>query len=173
MYKILNSYQRNRMPQSGFSLIELMIVVLIIGISTSMAILYIDTSDERLKTEAHRLLAMTQLARDEAIITGQSYGMIVRNQEYYFLLFQDEEWKAINKQPYQKIELSDDILLRTMVSDKQINSVASTLKNSNFIYFLPTGEMSQFQIWLTNKDGAEFLLNGELMGGLSLEKLEK
>ena len=78
------------LKNKGFSLIELMIVVLIIGVSTSLIVLTIDHSDDRLKSETQYLLAMIQLARDEAIITGQSFGLTIEtsddNAEYFFSL---------------------------------------------------------------------------------------
>ncbi|MCP3850229.1 MAG: type II secretion system protein, partial [Gammaproteobacteria bacterium] len=55
----LNHSLKNVMSKKhrGFSLIELMVVVLIIGIAASMAVLTIDNSDDRLKSEAKRLFA--------------------------------------------------------------------------------------------------------------------
>lgn len=163
---------RQQFIQKGFSLIELMIVVLIIGISTSMAVLYIDNSDERLKTEAQRLLAMTQFARDEAIITGESLGLVITPQQYYFTRLDKTEWLEIKNKPYRLFELSDDIQLRSLIVNKPLNNSWQSKMKEGLIYFLPTGESSEFQIWISNDNSSEFVLNSSLMGELSLKKTD-
>lgn len=164
----------------GFSLIEIMIVVLIIGISASMAVLYIDNSDDRLKSEAKRLFGMAQLARDDAIIKGQSIAITIDIKDeiaqYNFSHFENGKWVALNDKPYRLIKLSHDIKLRSILSNSVItensNSRGSTLDNKDLIYFLPTGESSEFQIWLSNNN-TEYVLSSTFLGELSLKRSEK
>lgn len=162
-------HQRNQITRSGgFSLIEIMVVVLIIGISASMAVLYIDNSDDRLKSQAKRLLAMTQLVRDDAIITGHSLAMIVNNRHYYFSQLEKGKWVQLKRKPFKKISLSDDISLRFILADKSSNK---SNKQLNLFYFLPTGETSEFQIWISNKD-TEYVLSSTSLGELSLKRTQ-
>ncbi|WP_198266099.1 pilus assembly FimT family protein [sulfur-oxidizing endosymbiont of Gigantopelta aegis] len=165
---------------AGFSLIELMIVVLIIGIGASMAVLYIDTSDDRLKSQAKRILAMSQLARDDAIITGQSLAMSFKNNidstEYYFLQLDKAKWVEIKKKPYRRFKLSQDIQVRTILSSPVNNSKAGSNKSKltedkDLIYFLPTGETSEFQLLISN-DETEYQLSSTLFGELTLKRTE-
>ena len=156
----------------GFSLIELMIVILIIGISTSMAMLYIDNSDERLQTEARRILAMAQLLRDDAIISGEVSGLVIENRSYYFTQLEQGKWVERGNKPFKRIKLEDDIKIRTLITGDQIiktNEQEQTTRN--LIYFLPTGESSEFQIWIST-DNSEYVLTGSLMGQLTLKKSE-
>ena len=152
----------------GFTLIELMIVVLIIGISTSMAVLYIDNSDDRLKSEAKRLLAMTQLTRDEAIITGRSLAMILNSSDYSFSRMENGKWTKLSTKPFRTILLNDDIRLRFILAD---SLSASSNQQANLLYFLATGETSQFQVWISN-DNTEYVLSSTTLGELSLKKAE-
>lgn len=172
MHLKCRAYSHNK----GFSLIELMIVVLIIGISASMAVLYIDNSDDRLKSEAKRLLAMTQLARDDAIITGQSLAMTIdathKTAEYYFSRLENGKWVQFLNKPYRTIKLSDDIQLRSIFSAKVSGSAVKNTKNKELIYFLPTGETSEFQIWISNNN-IEYVLSSTILGELSLKRTEE
>ncbi|MCU7940978.1 MAG: prepilin-type N-terminal cleavage/methylation domain-containing protein [gamma proteobacterium symbiont of Bathyaustriella thionipta] len=152
----------------GFSLIEIMIVVLIIGISASMAVLYIDNSDDRLKSEAKRLLGMTQLVRDDAIITGRSLAMIVERTNYYFSFLENGKWLPLSAKPFKKITVSDDIQLRFILSDKRDDS---SKQPANLFYFLPTGETSEFQVWISNAD-TQYHLSSTPLGELSLKRME-
>ncbi len=166
--------------KKGFSLIEIMIVVLIIGISASMAVLYIDNSDDRLKSEAKRLLGMAQLARDDAIVKGQSIAITIDTKDevaqYGFSYFDNGQWIIFDEKPYQLIKFSHDIKMRSIHSNGAITE--STTNDSNasgskgLIYFLPTGESSEFQIWLSN-DNTEYLLSSTILGELSLKRSEK
>lgn len=149
-------------------MIEIMIVVLIIGITASMAVLYIDNSDERLKSEAKRLFAMTQLLRDDAIMTGQSLALIVGSTNYHFSILKKAKWVEMTAKPFNKIKMSDDIRLRFILAD---NVSAKTEKQVNLFYFLPTGETSEFQIWISN-DNTEYVLSSTSLGQLSLKRTE-
>jgi len=166
----INFYNKNTQLKinQGFSLIEIMIVVLIIGISASMAVLYIDNSDDRLKSEAKRLFSMTQLVRDDAIMTGQSLAMIVDSTNYYFSRLEKGKWVQLISKPYKKIKMSDDIRLRFILADK---GSAKTEKQTNLFYFLPTGETSEFQVWISN-DNTEYVLSSTSLGELSLKRTE-
>lgn len=170
----------NAVNNKGFSLIEIMIVVLIIGISASMAVLYIDNSDDRLKSSAQRLLAMVQLARDDAIVTGQSLGLTLDNTpgsaQYFFSKLESGKWVKFSERPYREIKLSHDIQLRSLLSIRESARTSGTLekvvKEKELIYFLPTGETSEFQIWISNDD-SEYVLSSTIMGELSLKRTEQ
>ena len=158
--------------EGGFSIIEIMIVVLIIGIGASMAVLYIDTSDERLKFEARRLFAMTQLARDDAIIKSESLGLVVHQSHYYFTRFENSKWIQIVDKPYRVFELSSDIRMRELIKNESSDESQLLENKDDLIYFLPTGESSEFQIWIGNDNDSEYVLSGTMLGELSMKKTE-
>ena len=154
----------------GFSLIEIMIVVFIISISASMAVLYIDTADERLKSEAKRLLAMTQLLHDDAIITGRSLALLVGTNHYSFSQLKMDKWQQLNDKPFKKIKLEDDMTIRFIAADNRSDDNADPQqeKKENLFYFLATGESRAFQLWIANKD-MEYVLSCSSFGELSLK----
>ncbi len=84
-----------RKSNAGFSLLELIIVLVIIGVMVASVVISItDTRRDKLHFEARRLAARLALARDEAILTNQELGLEVERDQYRFLFLGEERWEA-------------------------------------------------------------------------------
>ncbi|MES2301705.1 MAG: GspH/FimT family pseudopilin [Pseudomonadota bacterium] len=82
-------------PQSGFSLVEMMVVLLIMGLLASVAVLTMPGDDRKLRTEAERFAARTLAARDEAIVGSRPISMVVSDSGYYFERRGEGRWQAL------------------------------------------------------------------------------
>ena len=90
----------------GFTLLELLVVIVIIGILISFTTLAIRGADpdDLLKEEAQRFDQLMQLALEEAVLKGLEYGIAFTPGSYTFLVQLDNhQWQG----------LDDDRLLRT------------------------------------------------------------
>ena len=92
--------------QNGFTLLELLVVVVIVAILFTYTTLAIrsDTPEETIKKEAQRMERLVQLALEEAILRGEEYGIEIFLDGYRFLHFDvtENRW----------LPLSDDKILR-------------------------------------------------------------
>ena len=90
--------------ERGFSLLELLVVIVIIAILFTFTTLAIrgTSPEELIQTEAQRLDRLIQLALEEAILRGTEYGLEFKPDSYRFLLFIENTWQP----------LEDDKLLR-------------------------------------------------------------
>lgn len=90
--------------ERGFSLLELLVVIVIISILFTFTTLAIrgTSPEELIQTEAQRLDRLIQLALEEAILKGVEYGVEFKPDSYRFLLFVENTWQP----------LDDDKLLR-------------------------------------------------------------
>lgn len=108
--RTLNAIARHR-PRSvrghgpGFTLIELLVVLLILGLLAGFAVLSVGGSASRqIEQEARRLVELAGLARDEALLTGQTRALGFSRDGYAFLqqVFLDDErltWLPLEQAP--------------------------------------------------------------------------
>lgn len=74
---------------AGFTLLEILVVVLIIGIMTAVMVLSMNFSghDTELRTESKRLLALMNYARDQAELQTRNYGLVFSRHGYEFVVY--------------------------------------------------------------------------------------
>jgi len=90
-------------PMAGFTLIEIMVVLLIITITIGMVGINLQRGDNNLvQEEADRIVILLQAAREEAILQGQVFAVQFNTDGYRFL-------RLNNKGKLELIE-KDDVL---------------------------------------------------------------
>src|ERR1700755_2591204 len=90
---------RARSRSRGFTLLEIMIVVVIIGIITAGVLLSVNLTgrDHDLEKESDRLLALVNYAREEAEVQTREYGVLVHDDSYQFVAYDTRRglWREI------------------------------------------------------------------------------
>jgi general secretion pathway protein H len=93
--------QRSAQPllQHGFTLLELLVVVVIVAILFTYTTLAIrsNSPEDMIKEEAYRLEHLVQLALEEAILRGEEYGIEIHLDGYRFLHFTENQWQPLDQ----------------------------------------------------------------------------
>ncbi len=106
-----NKISDQRTHESGFTLLEIMMVILILSVTSMMvAPSFFSASSVSLQDEGHRLVQTLRLAQDEAILSGQILRMTLRSHSYSFQSVSFKgEWVPFNSAPYQDYQLIDGV----------------------------------------------------------------
>jgi type II secretion system protein H len=138
------------MCSAGFSMIEMMIIIVIIGIIAAMAVPSFFSAVPRLKarTEARNILNFVRLARSKSVSDGAQYGVYIDTNNRQYILFKD----TIN--PAQMMyNTGDSVVVGPETIDSDVVLTGSSF-TSNTVIFLPTGGASQSgSFTLDNTDG--------------------
>lgn len=170
----------------GFTLLELLAVIVIIGIIISFAVLSMNTGGRAqvLEQEARRLTALVELAAQEAVLQSQELGMLVTAHGYVFLAFQENAWHRIENDPeLRPRELPSDIQIELIVDELPADLVVADQeddkedrkgKEAPQVLLLSSGEMTPFEIRLRSKqESGRYQLIGRVTGKLELKALQK
>ena len=140
---------KQRIPASGFTLIEIMVVVMLIGVAVSMIGWNLSrNTDREAKLEARRLAAIIEQVRDESVITGNYYALEVNDEEgtYRFL-----------GNPAQWLPVPEDALFRTrrvpeyLKLESEVEEVVSD-QEIPLVLVSPLGEISRFQVAISGEN---------------------
>ncbi len=81
--------------QSGFTLLEILIVLVVIGILTTMAgsVLLPGFEQRRLRVQLETLADQLAFAQHRAILSGRPYGVVANDEGYAFVTYRSQQWE--------------------------------------------------------------------------------
>lgn len=144
--------------QRGFTLIEVLIVLVIIGVIVGLAALaFRDNRADELAREAQRLRAVLALASEEAIVKSRELGLRFDADGYRFFVLDDEQvWQPIeHDREFAAHELSKSLELTVLVDARALRTDQGEKsgKDEPQVYFFETGELyPAFELSLGHQD---------------------
>lgn len=175
----------------GFTLVEVLVVVFIIGVVVTMALMAVDTNaaDERLEREARRLEAILGMASEEAILFGVELGFQLTPEGYRFLRLDTDGWTPVTggDTPLRPHELKEGVRLQVIREDEERRRLVAeddggeedddgdeeddTGPRPDFL-FLSSGEITPFELVMTAEGAvSRYRYEGELTGELAMERV--
>jgi general secretion pathway protein H len=107
----------------GFTLIEVMVVVVLIGIMASLVQYNVAGNDpvDKLKHESARFNAIFEVATDYGMLNNIELGLVVKKDSYQFLGYDGTSWADIPDQDWlAKVTLPEEVQLSIELEDLPI-----------------------------------------------------
>lgn len=159
---------RRQNPQYGFTLIEILVVVVVIAILVSIGMLSLSIlgDDRQLRREAIRIGSLLEVAQDEAIMQGREFGLEILRQSYRFVEYDPLQrvWADVPADDiFRARQLPENIEFDLYIEDKSIRldlDAADLAEPENerddnarkdyapHVYIFSSGETTPFQLRL-------------------------
>lgn len=111
---------------SGFTLVELMVVLLIIGLMASVVVFSFPSGSSALEEDAQRFAARTAALRDNAILQSRPMAVQVTPSGYSFLERRKGSWSVIEDKPFVSTNWSSGVTAKTGETGPMMISFEST-----------------------------------------------
>ena len=98
----------DRSPRGGFTLVELMMVVAIMGLAASAVVLAVPDPRPPVGDEAERFAARLVRAREEALLTNRAVAVEATAEGYAFSSFDGVQWSPLTEGPFGEERWAED-----------------------------------------------------------------
>lgn len=171
----------------GFTLIEIMAVIVIIGIVAAVIMLRPQSAADKLTFEAKRLLQVLRLAQEEAIVHGVELGVQLSERHYAIVRLDKGNWSALSQdKAFQNHVLPEGIVLvwdvegmtlpiAPQAAKEQAQEIDARSQNAPQILVLSSGEVNPFALVIgvpsTNEESEDtyYVIRGRFDGHLAIE----
>jgi general secretion pathway protein H len=113
-------------PPGGFTLIEILVVVVIIGIISAAVLLSVNLAggrDQDLEKESDRLLSLLNYAREQSELQTREYGVIFHQDSYQFVAYDARRglWREIYEDEVLRLrKLPDGLDVKLIVDARPV-----------------------------------------------------
>lgn len=146
--KIKRVKLKGHLHVSGFTLLELLIVIVIIGIILTFATLSIHQAGPaaQMAETSQRLAAVLTLASQEAILQGQEIGIYFNKTSYQFYRLEMEKWQMQQEDIMRPYFFQGCIEAQLQVEGE--NVTLDTAKKIPQVVLFSSGEITPFKLTL-------------------------
>jgi general secretion pathway protein H len=148
----------------GFSLLEVLVVLVIISIIISFATMSLDTSPEKLANEGQRLTALMKLAAEEAIMSSREYRLQFTVNGYTFAKLSGGEWQEFDDGVFRTRQLPGDFTFDLTLGNEPVELPSlddDETKKTAAILFLSSGEVTPFELVIKSAGGKELVISNQ------------
>jgi len=158
----------------GFTLIEILVVIFIIGVVLGFASLSLGgrSLDDRLDQDARRLHQVMIMALDEAALTTAEIGFQPRKNGYAFLVLGDAGWVPIDnpRSPLRLYEFEIPAKIELTQLPQGLPE-GEDGENMPALFFFSSGELTPFEFVLRAEGTTQrYAYRGRIDGQITMER---
>jgi general secretion pathway protein H len=169
----------------GFTLIEILVVVVIMAVVISLAVLSLGVTgrDAQLDEESRRIQGLIGLLHERALLEGRDFGMNIEPNAYEFLVYvpAHDRWEKMKQdQEFRHRELPKGLSFQLQLDSQTVvlKPVDKDLKTDQLptpqIAIAASGEGTPFRLTLQRAEThAKASVAGDALGKVSLESSDK
>jgi len=164
----------------GFSLIEILVVIVIVGIVMSIAVLSLTLvgGDRDVRDEALRVLTLLEVAQDESMLQGREFGLELMQGSYRFVEFDPitGQWsEVIGDDTLRLRELPEEVELALYIEDRRVLLKADPVRTDDddrgvesyapHILIYSSGDVTPFELrFMRDIDDTSVAIRGDQAG---------
>lgn len=156
-----------RKNNQGFTLIEMMIVLVIISITVSFAMLSFGDfgGKRRMRVNAEQFVHYVKLAQQQAVLETSTLGIAIDNNQYRLLRFSplSNKWEPLNKSRLKPRTFSEKVFLDSPAIPHK--------KNSPDIIVQASGDITPFKIDLSTTQTPMLSVIGNQQGEIVIKSV--
>lgn len=150
---------------NGFTLVELLVVVFLIGLAATAVVLSLPGEDAKVRDDGERLAARIAALRDQAVLESRPMAIWIRPSGYGFEQRRDGAWEEAAGKSFRQVNWTNGTnLAATGTAGKDRTGTGRQGRLVFDVTGLPSGP-AQFR--LVNKDAA-IIVNISAAGGISV-----
>jgi general secretion pathway protein H len=172
---------RTRSAARGFTLVEILVVVVIVAIIASMVVLSVNVlgKDDEIAQETRRLSALLEMTREQAEMQNRDFGLRLEERRYDFVRYDVRrgEWATVpGESLYRVRELPPGLRFRLFLEAREaILKPPSDRKKPRppQVMFLSSGDLTAFELKLLREDSDhEATITGKVDGSIEVKTVD-
>lgn len=152
---------QSRTTNSGFTLIEILVVLIVVGLLASLAVFTLGGSSRQreLENEVRELYLLMQTASEQAVLNNLEMGMRLEEGGYQFVAFQDQtaRWKASGERIFQPRAFPDWLVATEYIENDAPRLASKEDRELPDVVFFSSGETTPFQIEFTVGSDTDYM----------------
>ena len=144
---------KRRANQTGFTLIEILVVLIIVGLLAALAVFNMAGSSQKreLENTVQDLFLLMQTASEQAILNNLELGLLIEDDNYRFVSYQDDtgEWKLSGERLFRARPLPEWLTLTDYIENDAPRLTSAEDRLRPDVVFFSSGETTPFILEFT------------------------